>query len=160
MMDGFRRRTPAVLLFLMFCVAGALVAAQPPGKVVVDLMKAAGTLRGEGKNAKASGALGLKSYRVHELSLAEAVTVDVGGKAVSTTKAWRLTITGGPFAVRAVPATIEIDGVPAGIALESEDRSELRMVTFDTAALHQGAQVTVAYGETRFPLPESLDLNR
>src|SRR5436853_2251434 len=133
MMNGFRRTT-AVLLCFTFCVAGVLVAQQPPGKLVVDLMKAAGTLRGEGRNATPAGALGLKSYRVHELALAQPVTVTVGGKSVTTGKAWRLTVTGGPFAVRAVPATIEIDGAPAGIALESADRAELRMVTFDPAA--------------------------
>jgi hypothetical protein len=159
MMDG-HRRTTAFLLCFTFCLAGVLVAQTPPGKLVVDLMKAAGTLRGQGQNTKASGALGLESYRVHELALAQPVTVNVGGKPITTSKAWRLTLTGGPFAVRAVPATIEIDGVPAGIALESADRSELRMVTFDPAALHQGAQVTVAYGELRFPLPETINLNR
>jgi hypothetical protein len=159
MMDG-RRRISAVLLCFTLCLAGTALAQQPPGKLVVDLMKAAGTLRGEGQNAKAHGPLGLKSYRVHELALGQAVTVNVGGKPVTTSKAWRLTITGGPFAVRAVPAAIEIDGVAAGIALESADGSELRLVTFDPAALHQGAQVTVAYGEMRFPLPETINLNR
>jgi hypothetical protein len=123
-------------------------------------MKAAGTLRGEGQNVKPTGRLGLKSYRVHELALAQPITVTVNGRSITTGKAWRLTVTGLSFAARAIPATIEIDGVAAGIALESADQSELRLVTFDPDALHQGAQVSVAYGELRDALPETLNLNR
>jgi hypothetical protein len=159
MMDGYRR-IPLVFFCLLLAMSGALSAQQAPPALVADLMKANGTLRGEGQNTKANGPLGLKSYRVHELGLAQPITVTIGGKPVTTSKAWRLTITGGPFAVRAIPASIEIDGAAAGVALESADRSELRLVTFDPAALHQGAQVAVAYGEMRFNLPETLNLNR
>ena len=159
MMDGYRRIS-LVVFCLLLGMSGALFAQQPPPGLVVQLAKANGTLRGEGRNANATARLALKSYRVHELALAQPVTVTVNGKSITTSKAWRLTITGGPFAARAVPATVEIDGVAAGIALENADLSELRLVTFDPDALHQGAQVTVAYGELRDALPETLNLNR
>lgn len=148
MMDGTRRFT--VLLFcLAFVLSGALVAQQAPPGLIVKLTKAAGTLRGEGK-----------SLKVHELALDEPITVTVNGKSITTKKAWRLTITGGPFAARATPPTIEIDGAAAGIALESPDQSELRLITFDPDALHQGAKVTIAYGDVRSQLTETLNLNR
>ena len=147
MMDGYRRITVSFLCLAL--VTGSLLAQQqaPPG-LVLQLMKAAGTLRGEGK-----------SYKVHELTLPQPVTVTIGDKTITTDKAWRLTITG-TFVARAMPAVIEIDGVAAGVALESADQKELRLVTFDPAALHQGARVAVAYGEIRTQLPETLNLNR
>jgi hypothetical protein len=159
MMNGYRR-IAVVILCVVLGTGGTLLAQQAPPALVASLMNAAGTQRGQGENTKPTGALGLKSYRAYELALAQPVTVTVNGKSITTSTAWRLNITGGPFAARAVPAIIEIDGVPAGVALESADQSELRLVTFDPAALHQGAQVTVAYGELRFPLPETLNLNR
>ena len=159
MMDGYRR-IAVVLFCLTLGMSGTLFGQQPPPALVAQLMKAAGTLRGEGQNTKPSGPLGLKSYRVHELALAQPITVTIDGKSITTSKAWRLTVTGGPFAACAIPATIEIDGNPAGVALESADESELRLVTFDPAALHQGAQVTVAYGDQRSNLPETVNLNR
>lgn len=158
MMDGYRRIP--LFVFCLMLSASAGLAQQPPPSLVAQLMKAAGTLRGEGQNAKATARLGLKSYRVHELTLAQPITVTVNGKSITTGKAWRLTVTGGPFAARAIPATVEIDGVAAGVALESADLSELRLITFDPDALHQGAQVTVAYGDLRDALPETLNLNR
>src|SRR4051794_33010015 len=114
-MDGYRRIL-VVCLCLALAAGGALVAQQAPPGLIVQLTRAAGTLRGEGQNTQPYGALGLKSYRVHELALAQPVTVTVGGKAVTTSKAWRLTVTGSAFAARAIPATIEIDGVAAGVA--------------------------------------------
>ena len=155
MMDGYRRLS-AVVLCLLLGLSGALYAQQPPPALVAQLMKANGTLRGEGQNGKATARLGLKSYRVHELSLPQPVTIN--GKSVS--KAWRLTITGTAFPVRAIPATVAIDGVAAGVAMETADLTELRLVTFDPDALHQGAQVTIAYGDLRDTLPETLNLNR
>jgi len=157
-MNGTRRL--AVVLFCLGFSMSALFAQHAPPGLILQLTKAAGTLRGEGQNNNPHGPLGLKSYKVHELALGQAITVTVGGKTITTDKAFRLTVSGGPFVARAIPATIEIDGAPAGIALESADQSELRLVTFDPAALHQGAEVTVAYGELRFPLPEKLNLNR
>jgi hypothetical protein len=156
-MDGTRRIALALVCLL---ISGTLLAQQPPPALVAQLMKAAGTLRGEGTNASPAGPFKLKTYRVHELALAQPITVTIDGKSITTSKAWRLTVTGGPFAVRAIPATVEVDGAPAGVALENADESELRLVTFDPGALHQGAQVTVAYGDLRSNLPETLNLNR
>ena len=159
MMDGYRR-TAVYLFCLAVAVSGTLMAQQAPPGLVNQLMRAPGTLIGQGQNAKATGPFGLKTYRVDELALPQAVTVDVGGKPITTSKAWRLTITGGPFAARAIPAVIEIDGVAAGVALESVDQSALRLVTFDPGAIHEGAQVTVAYGDVRSTLPETLHVSR
>ena len=157
-MDGFRR-----VSLILLCLAigiGAAYAQQPPPALVAQLMNAAGTLRGEGHNATPAGPHKLLTYRVHQLALPQPVTVTIDGKSVTTSTAFRLTVTGGPFVARAIPAVIEIDGIAAGVALESADQSALRLVTFDPALLHQGARVTVAYGQVRSDLPETLNLDR
>lgn len=155
MMDGFRR-VSLILLCLAISI-GAAHAQQPA--LVAQLMNAAGTLRGQGQNATPAGPHKLLTYRVHQLALPQPVTVTINGKSITTSTAFRLTVTGGPFAARAIPAVIEIDGVAAGAALESADQSALRFVTFDPALLHQGARVTVAYGDVRSDLPETLNLH-
>jgi hypothetical protein len=155
MMDGVRRSS-LILLCLAVC-SGAAYAQQPA--LITQLMNAPGTVRGQGHNTTPAGAHKLLTYRVHQLALSQPVTVNIHGKSVTTSTAYRLTVTGGPFAARAIPPVIEIDGVAAGVALESADQSALRFVTFDPALLHQGARVTVAYGDVRSDLPETLNLN-
>jgi hypothetical protein len=158
-MDRSRIALVALCLIVVFGVT--LSAQEPPAAALVaQLMKAPGTLLGAGHNTRPAGPFKLVSYRVHELALAQPVTVTVNGKTIVVDRAWRLTITGGPFAPRAIPAVIEIDGAAAGVALESADESELRLVTFDPSALRDGARVTVSYGELRSDLPEPLHVNR
>ena len=51
----------------------------------------------------AAGRFKVKNYRVEELTLPEAVSVEVKGKRVEVSRAFRVTVTGGPFPVHAQP---------------------------------------------------------
>src|SRR5262245_29704877 len=64
-----------------------------PGKVV-----------SEAKSAQPSGALKLTGYRVEEVQLPSNQTVQLHGQQTVVDKAWRVTVQGGPFPVRAMPA--------------------------------------------------------
>jgi hypothetical protein len=162
----------ATLSLLLLVVTGTLQAhaqdahasdtAQEPK--MSDLLKMPGKVIAESDAQRASGKLKLKNYRVEELTLPAAVEVEVGGKRVSTKRAFRLTVTGGPFPVRALPAVLWIDDTPVGFGVESEDLDAITAVTFDASLLREGATLYVSYGdkenkEDRSALPEKLKLN-
>ena len=66
-----------------------------PGKVV-----------SEAQSARPAGTLGLTGYRVEEVQLPNTQTVQLHGQQTVVDKAWRVTVHGGPFPVRAMPAVI------------------------------------------------------
>ncbi len=78
------------------------------------------------------------SYRVEELSLPRAMKVELRGQKVEVDKAWRVTVTGGPFEVRTSPAVIWIDDDILGYGAESEELTEISVITFDRALLREG----------------------
>jgi hypothetical protein len=131
--------------------------------VMADLMKLPGKLLGEGRNTQPVGLLKLTKYRVEELSLPQSMKVELGGRTVQVDKAWRVTIIGGSFQVRALPPVIWIDDVPLGYAAENENLSEISVITFDLSLLREGAAIALSYGENkeaRMELPEKLSLIR
>lgn len=128
-----------------------------------DLLKLPGKVIAESNAPAATGRLKVKNYRVEELTLPAAVEVEVGGKRVEVSRAFRVTVTGGPFPVRAMPAVVWIDDVAVGYGVESEDLDAITAVTFDASLLREGATLYVSYGdkekkEDRTPLPEKLKL--
>ena len=126
-----------------------------------EIMNLSGRTVGEGLNVEPSGPLNLKSYRVEEVSLPRAKRVTLNGERLMVETAWRITVTGGPFAVRAMPAVIWIDGVAVGNAIENEDLSAISVMTYDRSLLREGAAIAVSYGkesEERMELPERLSL--
>ncbi len=128
-----------------------------------DLLKMPGKVIAESDAPRAVGRLKVKNYRVEELTLPAAVSVEVGGKRVETSRAFRVTVTGGPFPVRALPAVVWIDDVAVGYGVESEDLDAITAVTFDASLLRDGATLYVSYGdkekkEERTALPEKLKL--
>ena len=140
---------------------GAPDAAQEPK--MSDLLKMPGRVIAESDAPRAAGKFKVKNYRVEELTLPEAVTVEVGGKRAEVSRAFRVTVTGGPFPVRALPAVVWIDDVAVGFGIESEDLDAITAVTFDASLLREGATVYVSYGdkekkEGRTALPEKLKL--
>lgn len=110
--------------------------------------------------AQPVGPLGLRGYRVDELVVDPPIDVAVEGRQVRATRALRLTVTGGPFAVRDLPAIIWVDEHELGVGTESRDRTELSVITFDVDALRTGATIAVAYGARRFALPQPMRLGR
>jgi hypothetical protein len=170
------RRTARALLatlsLLLLVLAGtqqarAQDAAAPEdaqGPKMSDLLKMPGKVIAESNAAAPAGKLKVKNYRVEELTLPAPVSVEVGGKRAEVSRAFRVTVTGGPFPVRALPAVVWIDDEAVGFGVESEDLDAITAVTFDASLLREGATLYVSYGdkenkEGRTALPEKLKLN-
>ena len=109
-----------------------------PGKVV-----------SEAKSTRPSGALKLTGYRIEEVQLPNGETVQLHGQQMVVDKAWRVTVNGGPFPVRAMPATIWIDDQIAGIGIENETLSQITAITFDSSLVREGGVVSLSYGEDK-----------
>ncbi len=160
---------PVALCLLLLVLAGSLQAraqtapdaAQEPR--MHDLLKMPGRVIAESDAPRAAGRFNVKNYRVEELTLPEAVSVEVKGKRVATSRAFRVTVTGGPFPVRALPAVVWIDDVAVGFGVESEDLDAITAVTFDETLVREGATLYLSYGDKetkndRTALPEKLKL--
>ncbi|HEV2706969.1 MAG TPA: hypothetical protein VGV59_13660 [Pyrinomonadaceae bacterium] len=165
------RRATRSLIFvaasLLLSFAGAAFAQDaPPASseqelTVTDVLKMPGRVVGQGSNAAPRGLLKLRSYRVEEVQLPRFTEVEVRGRRVAVDKAFRVSITGGPFHVRALPAVIWVDDVALGYGIESEDLNEITVVTYDAEALREGASLYLSYGDKenkkeRTALPETL----
>lgn len=144
--------------------AGGSAAAQEEEFAVNELLKLPGKVVGKGSNATPKGLLKLRSYRVEELTLPRITNVELRGQRMAVAKAFRLTITGDQFPVRALPPVVWVDDVAVGYGVESEDLSEITVVTYDESLLRDGATVYLSYGDKkdkakRTALPEKLKLN-
>ncbi len=132
------------------------------GVLVDNLHAAPGRSLSQGQNTQPIGPLGLKTYRLEEVSLSEPVEVDIAGQSTLVTTALRLSVSGGPFQVRDMPYTIWIDGTLLGPGQESPDLSELSIVTFDPTVLRNGSTIAVSDSfdfARRTELPETLRVN-
>jgi hypothetical protein len=129
---------------------------------MTDLLKLPGRLVSEGQNTRPAGQLKLLSYRVEELTLPRVMKVELRGQEVEADRAWRLTVTGGPFPVRDLPAVIWVDDQIVGYGVENERLNAITAITFDRSLLRDGGTVSLSYGEEkqgRVKLPETLKLN-
>jgi hypothetical protein len=131
---------------------------------VTDILKLQGRVLGEGTNDRTVGQHKVKSYRVEEVTLPRMQDVKIDGETRSVGRAFRLTIKGGPFPVRAMPPVIWLDETAIGYGIESEDLDEITVITYDESRLREGATIYLSYGdkqnkEDRTALPEKLKLN-
>ena len=122
-----------------------------------DLINMPGKNVGKGSNTNPVGQFGVKSYHLEELTLTAPVIVD--GQTINAQKAWRISITGGPFPVRAQAATISVGGVDLRTAIESDDLSEVAAITFDDSMLVDGATITLSYTDDGTDVPDKLKKN-
>lgn len=130
---------------------------------VRELLQLPGKVVGEAKSTRPSSDLKLTGYRVEEVQLPRTATAEIRGQQVVIDKAWRVTVQGGPFPVRALPATIWIDDQIVGIGVENETLSQLTAITFDSSLIHEGGVISVSYGEdkeSRRKLPQGLQLKQ
>ena len=133
---------------------------EPP---VRELLQLPGQIISEAKAARPSTDLKLTGYRVEEVRLPRSLTMEIHGQQVVVDKAWRVTVQGGPFQVRALPAVVWIDDQIVGNGIENETLSQITAVTFDGALIREGGVVSVSYGEdkeTRRALPQGLQLKQ
>jgi hypothetical protein len=165
---GLARVLAAACLLLVGAV-GASAQGAPAGDpaqefTMTDLLKLPGRVVGKGSNAAPRGLMKLRSYRVEEVALPRVTEVELRGQRVTVTKAFRVTVTGGPFAVRALPPVVWVGDVAVGYGVESEDLTEITAVTYDESLLRDGAPLYLSYGDKetlkdRTALPERLKLD-
>ena len=158
----------AILLPLLLLVNPLLISAQNANQTnkelpVRDLLKLPGKLLTDTKTTGSSGDLKLTGYRVEEVQLPRSLTTDVRGQQLTVNQAWRVTVTGGPFPVRAMPAVIWIDDQIVGYGIENETLTQITAVTFDSSLIQEGGVVSLSYGdnkEGRIRLSQKLQLKR
>ncbi len=130
---------------------------------VREILKLQGRVISEAKSARTSGDLTLTGYRIEEVRLPQSLTVEVQGRQEVVDRAWRVTVQGGPFPVRAIPAVIWIDDQIVGNGIESETLSQVTAVTFDPSLIREGGVVSISYGEdksARVRFSQQLQLKR
>lgn len=130
---------------------------------LTQVMKLPGKLVSEVKAARPIGDLKLTGYRVEEVRLPQNIPVELKGQQVVVDRAWRVTVNGGPFPVRALPAVIWIDDEIVGNGIENETLSQITAITFDSSLIREGGVVSLSYGEhkeARIKLSPGIQLNR
>jgi hypothetical protein len=130
---------------------------------VRELLNVPGKLVSEAKSARPTNELKLTGYRVEEIKLPRQLNVELRGQQVAVDKAWRVTVQGGPFPVRALPAVIWIDDQIVGNGIENETLSQVTAITFDSSLVREGGVVSLSYGEDkdgREKIPQRLRLTR
>lgn len=158
----------AMVLFPVLLASGSSVLAQqniPANKELPlqELVKLPGKVLSEAKTANQSGDLKLTGYRVEEVQLPRSINAEIRGQQVVVDRAWRVTITGGPFPVRAMPAVIWIDDQIVGYGIENETLSQITAITLDNSLLREGGVISLSYGEhkeARVQLPQRIQLKR
>ena len=142
-------RTVAIALVLL--TSGAVALAQQKNKELPlrEIVKLPGKLVSEGKTAQQSGDLKLTGYRIEEVQLPRSINAEVRGQQVVVDRAWRVTITGGPFPVRALPAVIWLDDQIAGYGIENETLSQITAITLDDSLVREGRAVSLSYGDNK-----------
>ena len=154
-----------IVLPLLFASGSVAFAQRNPDKELPlkQILSLPGKLVSEFKSARPTTDLKLTGYRVEELQLPSNLTVQLHGQQVSVDKVWRVTVHGGPFPVRAMPAVIWIDDQVVGNGIENETLSQITAITFDSSLIREGGVVSVSYGEdkdTRSRIPQRLQLKR
>ena len=130
---------------------------------VTDILKLPGRVLGEGRNTRAVGQHKVKTYRVEEVALPRMTEVKIKGETRSVGRAFRVTVKGGPFPVRAMPPVIWVNDTAVGYGIENEELTEITAITYDDSLLVEGATLYLSYGdkenkEDRTALPEKLSL--
>lgn len=137
------------VLVLPFLFATAVAQRNTKEIPVKELLSIPGKLVSEAKSARPTTELKLTGYRVEEIKLPRQLNVEVRGQQVAVDKAWRVTVQGGPFAVRAMPAVLWIDDEIVGYGIENETLSQITAITFDSSLIREGGVVSLSYGEDK-----------
>jgi hypothetical protein len=142
----------AIIVLPLLLASGPRVFAQNSNDKEVpvkELLRLPGRVLAETKSARPEGELKLTGYRVEEIQLPRPLNVEIRGQQVAVERAWRVTVTGGPFPVRALPAVIWIDDQILGNGIENETLSQISAITFDSSLIREGGVVSLSYGENK-----------
>jgi len=159
------RRVAIAMVALPLLLASALSVYSQRSKELPlrELTQLPGKVISEAKSARPNGDLRLTGYRIEEVSLPQNLNVEIRGQQVAVDKAWRVTVQGGPFPVRALPAVVWIDDQIVGNGIENETLSQITAITFDSSLIREGGVVSISYGEdkeSRRKFPQALQLKR
>jgi hypothetical protein len=140
-----------IVVPLLFASGASVFAQRNPDKELTlkQILSLPGKLVSEAKTSRPTSDLKLTGYRVEELQLPRNLTVQLHGQQVTVDKAWKVTINGGPFPVRALPAVIWIDDQIVGNGIENETLSQITAITFDSSLIREGGVVSLSYGEDK-----------
>ena len=151
--SSLRRRLAITLLVLpfLFLTAPRAFAQRNSDKELPlrELLSVPGKLVSEARLSRPTTELKLTGYRVEEIKLPRTLNVEMRGQQVAVDKAWRVTVQGGPFHVRAMPAVIWIDDQIVGSGIENETLSQITAITFDSSLIREGGVVSLSYGEDK-----------
>jgi len=120
-----RRTWIFIPLLFLFCVGSATPQQnnQPKELPLNELLRLQGKVVAEGSTTRGTGNPNITGYRVEELQLPRSLNVELRGQQVSVDRAWRITLNGGPFPVRDLPAVVWIDDQIVGNGIENETLS-------------------------------------
>jgi hypothetical protein len=104
-----------------------------------------GRVIGQGTNREPAGELRLRSFVLEEVALPRPVQAMVDGRRAEVETAWRLTVTGERFPVRAMPAVLLIDDQPVATGIENSDLTRLSFLIFNKRWLRPGASLALTY---------------
>jgi hypothetical protein len=121
-----------------------------------EVLKLPGRVLGRGHNSKPVGHNKVTTYLVEEVTLPHPVEVEIRGNKKRVTRAFRVTIYGGPFNLRGLGYFIGIGDKSLGMGIEHSKLDAVTAVTFDRSLLREGATLTIDQTE----LPEKLKLDR
>lgn len=162
-------------LILLLCLASRVGSApqrpamvQEPKQTVIEgeltlaqVHELPGTELSQATSDHPSGKLQLRGYVLEAVQLPKPVTTEIDGIMSATRRAWRLTVKGGPFPVRSMPAIVWLDDTVAGLGVESPDLMSISVMIFNRNALREGAAIAVSYGvadDSRSELAEKLSI--
>lgn len=120
-----------------------------------------GTIVAEGGNTNLGGSSGVTSYQVERLQLSQPVKTEIRGEMVEVEQAYRVTLRGGPFRVRALPPSLYLDGEFASYGVERPDLKAITFIVFDRSLLREGVALAFAYGKAgvgRVEMSDKLNL--
>lgn len=132
---------------------------------VKDLLKWPGRVIAEGDNLKPAGKYRVKTYRIEEVPLPHPTMAVIRERQEKVTRAFRVTIIGGPFPISDAPAVVWIDNETVGFGIESEDLDKITAVTFDPSLMREEATLYLSYGwkdstANRAEVPEKIKFKK
>lgn len=105
-----------------------------------------GRVIAEGRNANFSEYVPVERYTVEELKLAEPLEAEIGGKKTEVYQAYRITVFGGPFNVRAMALLLQFDDKTTLVGVEGRKLDKATFILYDGSLLREGATLAVSYG--------------
>ena len=163
-----RWNTWRVVMCLVFMI-GAVPAlqAQEPSTAAKEVQvrrkselhtRANGKVIAEGRNTNESEKLHVNRFTVEELQLDEPIETEIGGKKTEVYQAYRITVFGGPFEVRAMPLAVIIDDKTTLFGLQNPKLDQATFILYDRSLLREGGTLAIGYGGATIELTDKLRL--